>query len=221
MSLLIIDNYDSFVHNLARYFERLGVPTEVVRNDAVTPAEVQAMRPIAVVLSPGPCTPDEAGNSLSLVRELYQQFPILGVCLGHQAIAQALGGQVVRAERPWHGRSDKIRHNRTGIFAGLEPELEVGRYHSLVVDAGSLPECLIPTAWSETGEIMALEHRDLPVIGLQFHPESILTQHGYPMLANFLRLAGADMQADCKALGASELLAKQVERPLPQKPVTF
>jgi anthranilate synthase component 2 len=187
--LLLIDNYDSFVHNLARYFKRLGQATKVVRNDAIDVAGVRRLRPSAIVLSPGPCTPQEAGCSLAVVRELAGEIPLLGVCLGHQTIGQAFGGRVVRAAQPMHGRTSLARHIGTGLFAGLPNPLTVCRYHSLVVEEASLPACLRVTAATAEGIIMALEHRTLPVFGVQFHPEAILTEGGYPLLANFLRLA--------------------------------
>jgi anthranilate synthase/aminodeoxychorismate synthase-like glutamine amidotransferase len=220
--LLLIDNYDSFVHNLARYFERLGQPTRVVRNDAVDAADVRALRPAAVVLSPGPCTPQEAGDSLEIVRELHHELPILGVCLGHQVIAEALGGRVIRAPSPVHGQSSPIRHNGLGLFAGIPSPIHVGRYHSLVVEPGSLPEVLRPTAWTADDVIMAFEHTELPVFGVQFHPESILTEYGYEMLANFLRLSGVPCAVESSGLGVQELIRPvKAERNLPTQPVTF
>jgi len=187
--LLLIDNYDSFVHNLARYFQRLGQETLVVRNDAIDVAQVRRLRPAAMVLSPGPCTPNQAGASLELVRALHTELPMLGVCLGHQIIAQALGGSVVRAPAPVHGQTSAIEHDGTGLFADLPSPLTVCRYHSLVVEAASLPELLRPTAMTNDGLVMAYEHKDAPLFGVQFHPESILTEGGYELLANFLRLA--------------------------------
>lgn len=188
--ILLIDNYDSFVHNLARYFQRLGQETRVVRNDAIDRAGVRALRPDAVVLSPGPCTPERAGCSVELVRDLHEELPIFGVCLGHQAIAAALGGRVVRAAEPVHGRASDVFHDSRGIFAGLPNPLRACRYHSLAVEESTLPDCLDITARTADGVVMALAHRHLPVIGVQFHPESILTDTGYEMLAGFLRLAG-------------------------------
>jgi anthranilate synthase/aminodeoxychorismate synthase-like glutamine amidotransferase len=190
--ILLIDNYDSFVHNLARYFRRLGHETRLVRNDAITADEALALAPSAVVLSPGPCTPSEAGCSMELVRQVAGYVPVLGVCLGHQAIGAAFGGRIVRAVEPMHGRTSVIRHRADGIFRGLPNPLTVGRYHSLVVEESSLPEELEVTAWSADGAVMGLAHRDLPVFGVQFHPESVLTEGGFAMLANFLRLAGLD-----------------------------
>ena len=188
--ILLIDNYDSFVYNLARYFERLGQATGVVRNTAIDAAGVRRLRPAAIVLSPGPCTPERAGCSLELVRALAAELPMLGVCLGHQTIAEAFGGRVVRAKEPVHGRTLRMRHNGRGLFAGLPDPIMAGRYHSLVVDEASLPDCLEITARTEDGTVMAIQHRQLPVVGLQFHPESILTDGGYPLLATFLRRAG-------------------------------
>jgi anthranilate synthase/aminodeoxychorismate synthase-like glutamine amidotransferase len=188
--ILLIDNYDSFVFNLARYFERLGEPTHVVRNDSVTVEEIRALRPCAIVLSPGPCTPDEAGCSLEVVRQLHHEFPILGVCLGHQTIAQALGARVVRAHEPVHGRTSLVTHSGRSVFVDLPSPLKVCRYHSLVVDEASLPDCLEVTARTSDGVVMAIAHRTAPVVGLQFHPESILTEHGYELLQRFLLLAG-------------------------------
>jgi anthranilate synthase component II len=188
--ILLIDNYDSFVYNLARYFERLGHATRVVRNTAIDLAGVDSLAPAALVLSPGPCTPERAGNSLELVRQLHNRLPILGICLGHQTIAAALGGRVIRANRPVHGQTSPILHNARGLFAGLPNPLLGCRYHSLVVDASALPDTLEVTARTEHGTVMAIAHRRLPVFGLQFHPESILTDGGYALLANFLDRAG-------------------------------
>ena len=188
--ILLIDNYDSFVYNLARYFQRLGHATRVVRNTAIDAAGVRALGAEAIVLSPGPCTPWQAGCSLELVREFHARLPILGVCLGHQAIAEALGGRVVRANEPVHGRTSMIRHNGRGVFDGLPNPIVGCRYHSLVVEEASLPDCLEVSAHADDGTVMALCHRELPVVGLQFHPESILTDVGYLLLAAFLRLGG-------------------------------
>ncbi len=188
--ILLIDNYDSFVYNLARYFEQLGQRTRVVRNTAVDPADVRSLRPAAIVFSPGPCAPDRAGCSLEVVRQLHAEIPMLGICLGHQAIAQAFGGRIVRAREPVHGRASAIHHNGRGVFAGLPSPLRGCRYHSLVAEETSLPSCLEAMARTEDGTLMAIQHHKLPVLGLQFHPESILTEHGYALLAAFLRLAG-------------------------------
>lgn len=185
--ILLIDNYDSFVYNLARYFQRLGHATHVIRNTAIDAAGVWALGPEALVLSPGPCTPRQAGCSLELVRQFHAELPILGICLGHQAIAEALGGRVVRAKEPVHGRSSAIRHDGRGVFTGLPQPIIGCRYHSLVVEEVSLPDCLEVSARLEDGTVMAVRHREFPVVGLQFHPESILTGVGYPLLAAFLR----------------------------------
>jgi len=218
--IVLIDNYDSFVHNLARYFERLGQPTMVVRNDAVDSAAIEAINPGAIVLSPGPCTPAEAGSSLAVVRHFAGRVPILGVCLGHQTIAAALGGRIVRAREPLHGRASAITHNGRGVFAGLPNPLTVGRYHSLVVDESSLPPELAVTARADDGTVMAIEHTRWPIVGVQFHPESILTQGGYELLSAFLQQAGLPTIAPLPTMDR--------ERPepppaalLPREPVTF
>jgi anthranilate synthase/aminodeoxychorismate synthase-like glutamine amidotransferase len=190
--ILVVDNYDSFVHNLARYLRELGCETEVVRNDAITVEDVLRRAPSHVVLSPGPCTPNEAGVSLELIRRLGARMPILGVCLGHQAIGQAYGGRVVRALKPMHGRTSLVRHVGEGLFAGLPNPLRATRYHSLIVAADDLPAELVPTAYSEEGEIMGLGHRTHPVVGVQFHPEAVLTEHGHRLLKNFLALRADD-----------------------------
>jgi anthranilate synthase/aminodeoxychorismate synthase-like glutamine amidotransferase len=220
--LLLIDNYDSFVHNLSRYFERLGQATHVVRNDAIDVATARGLKPAAIVLSPGPCTPREAGVSLELVRCLHAEVPMLGVCLGHQVIAEALGGLIVRAPVPVHGQASEIRHEGSPLFHGLPPTIRVGRYHSLVTEPASLGEPLRPSAWTADGVVMAFEHRRLPVYGVQFHPESILTEYGYEMLANFLRLAGLACRGDTSELAAFERPSLVTpRRPLPNQPVTF
>jgi anthranilate synthase/aminodeoxychorismate synthase-like glutamine amidotransferase len=218
--ILLIDNYDSFVHNLARYFRRLGTETRVVRNDLIDVAAVRNLKPQAIVLSPGPCTPAEAGCSLDVVRALGGQIPLLGVCLGHQAIGAALGGQIVRAQQPMHGRTSSIEHSRTGLFQDLPSPLTVGRYHSLVIDPQSLPAELQVTARTADGTIMAVAHREWPVWGVQFHPESILTEGGYQLLANFLRLAGIESPHPLPQTSHErpQLAAEYV---IPQRPVTF
>ncbi len=188
--ILLIDNYDSFVYNLARYLDELGCETDVRRNDAVTVGEVRDLAPQAIVISPGPCTPTQSGVSVDLVRELGCEIPLLGVCLGHQAIAQALGADVVRAPQPMHGRTSLIHHAKSELFAGLPTPFPATRYHSLTVEAASLPPDLVVTARSDDGLVMAIEHREWPVYGVQFHPESVLTVDGHRLLANFLRLAG-------------------------------
>ena len=182
--ILIVDNYDSFVHNIARYFEELGASHRVVRNDGVEPADLDAE---AIVISPGPCTPTEAGQSLDIVRALSGKLPILGICLGHQVIGEAFGGKVVRAKRPMHGDSSEIIHDGKDLFAGLPGRFSAGRYHSLIVDLDGNETPLDVTARSADGEIMALQHREHPTFGVQFHPESILTEHGYDLLRNFLK----------------------------------
>lgn len=204
--ILLIDNYDSFVHNLARYFRRLGQETQVVRNDAIDVHNVRQLRPDAIVLSPGPCTPQEAGCSVALVRELAGAVPLLGVCLGHQALAAAWGGRIVRAPEPMHGRTSPVLHEGRGLFRGLPSPLTAGRYHSLVAEVATLPACLAVSARTADGIIMALEHREFPVFGLQFHPESVLTSHGYRLLANFLELAGSPVPAAIAAMLAHEVL---------------
>src|SRR4051812_45361395 len=183
--ILLVDNYDSFVFNIARYFEELGEPARVVRNDAVTPADVESSGACGLVLSPGPCAPREAGASLDLVRTLSGRMPILGICLGHQCIGEAFGGRVVHARTPMHGRPSRIVHDGSGLFAGLTEPIEAGRYHSLIVELEG-DEPLDVTARSEDGEIMALTHRSHPTFGLQFHPESILTPQGHRLLQAFL-----------------------------------
>lgn len=187
MSVLVIDNYDSFVHNLARYCRVLGATTQVVRNDQITVAQVQALNPSHIILSPGPCTPSEAGICVELVRQLAGKVPILGVCLGHQAIAQAFGGEVVRASFPMHGKASHITHDATGVFANLPSPLKIGRYHSLVVPEVGLPDTLHVSARTSSGTIMALAHKVYPIYGVQFHPESVLTEHGFEMMQNFLQ----------------------------------
>lgn len=202
--LLLIDNYDSFVHNLARYFERLGQETLVVRNDATSVAAIRSLAPAAIVFSPGPCGPDSTGSAAEIVRAFADDAPLLGVCLGHQIIAQACGAQIVRAPRPMHGRTSQITHEGTRLFAKLPAPLTVCRYHSLVVDPASLPPQLRPTAWTEDGLLMAFEHTSRPVFGVQFHPEAILTERGYELLANFLESAGIAPAGDATSLSAAE-----------------
>ena len=189
--LLMIDNYDSFTFNLVQYLQALGAEVKVVRNDALSVEEIEALAPQRIVISPGPCTPNEAGVSVTVIERFGARIPILGVCLGHQSIGQAYGGDVVRAGRIMHGKTSPIRHRGQGVFAGLPDGYEATRYHSLVVDRGTLPECLEVTAWTENAdgsieEIMGLRHREHPVQGVQFHPESILTEHGHALLKNFL-----------------------------------
>lgn len=184
--LLIIDNYDSFTWNLFQYFSELGAEVLVRRNDELTLAELAALNPRRIVISPGPCTPDEAGISLETIRRYAGRLPILGVCLGHQAIAQAFGATIVRAANVMHGKTSPITHNGSGVFCGLNNPLTVTRYHSLVIDPPTLPECFEVTAWSDTQEIMGIRHREWDLEGVQFHPESILSEQGHQLLANFL-----------------------------------
>jgi anthranilate synthase component 2 len=188
--ILMIDNYDSFTYNLVQYLGELGAEVETVRNDAVSVDDIREMEPEGIVISPGPCTPNEAGISVDVVRGLGNRIPILGVCLGHQCIGQAFGGKVVRAARIMHGKTSLIYHRSQGVFAGLPQPFEATRYHSLVVDNGSIPESLAVMAWTEYQgghEIMGLKHRTFPVQGVQFHPESILTRCGHDLLRNFLQ----------------------------------
>jgi len=184
--LLIIDNYDSFTYNLVQYFGEMGVEMKVVRNDAVDVEDVRRMAPERICVSPGPCTPNEAGISCAVVESFGSSIPILGVCLGHQSIGQVYGGEVVRAERLMHGKTSMIHHRGDGLFAGMSEPFEATRYHSLIVRRETLPECLEITAWTDEGEIMGLRHREFPVHGVQFHPESILTREGKQLLRNFL-----------------------------------
>ena len=188
--ILVIDNYDSFTYNLVHYVNELGAETLVRRNDKISVQDALAMAPEAVLLSPGPCTPDEAGICLPLLRAAPATLPILGVCLGHQAIGQAYGGEVIRAQSLMHGKTSKIHHNGKGIFKGLPDGFTGTRYHSLSVRKDTLPPELEITAWTEDGEIMGFQHRERPVHGVQFHPESIATEYGHELLANFLDLAG-------------------------------
>jgi anthranilate synthase component II len=190
--ILMIDNYDSFTYNLVQYLGELGADVVVHRNDTLSVADAAALRPERIVISPGPCTPSEAGICVELIQALGGQIPILGVCLGHQGIGQAFGGRIVHAGQVMHGKVSKIRHKGEGVFRNLPDGFEATRYHSLVIDKGSLPECLEVTAWTEDGrgkreEIMGVRHKTLPIEGVQFHPESILTQHGHDLLRNFLK----------------------------------
>jgi anthranilate synthase component 2 len=189
--LLMIDNYDSFTYNLVQYLGELGVEVRVVRNDELTVEQAVAMAPERIVISPGPCTPKEAGISVPLILAMAGRVPILGVCLGHQSIGQAFGGHIVKARRVMHGKTSPIHHRGQGVFNGLEDPFEATRYHSLVIERASLPECLEVTAWTQTpegesDEIMGVRHRELPIQGVQFHPESILTRHGHDLLRNFI-----------------------------------
>ena len=191
--LLMIDNYDSFTFNLVQYFGELGQQVQVVRNDAITPAEIAALQPSHLVLSPGPCSPAEAGVCVPAVRELVGKLPILGVCLGHQSIGAALGGRIVRAQQQMHGKASTLSTDQQGVYLGLPKEFSVIRYHSLVIERATCPPDLVVTSTSEDGEIMGVRHRGLagtanPLEGVQFHPESILSEHGHAMLRNFLNL---------------------------------
>ena len=191
--LIVIDNYDSFTYNLVQYLGELGAPSQVYRNDEISVEEVRAQNPQAVILSPGPCTPDKAGISMAIIAELAPSFPIFGVCLGMQSMAQVYGGRIVRAQRVMHGKQAEVRHNEEGLFRGIPNPFSAARYHSLIADDKSLPDCFIVTAWTENnrgerGEIMGLKHKQFPLVGVQFHPESILTNAGKQLLTNFLNL---------------------------------
>lgn len=193
--LLMLDNYDSFTYNVVQYLGELGADVKVVRNDELSVPEIEAMKPERIVVSPGPCTPNEAGISLDLIHHFAGKLPILGVCLGHQSIGQAFGGDVVRARQVMHGKTSPVYHANAGVFDGLNNPLTVTRYHSLVVKADTLPACLEVTAWTQAddgsiGEIMGLRHKTLNVEGVQFHPESILTEQGHELFANFLKQTG-------------------------------
>jgi anthranilate synthase component 2 len=188
--LVLIDNYDSFTYNLVHFIGELGTTSEVIRNDKITADEVIRMKPSAIVLSPGPCTPNEAGVCLELIAKAGAKIPLLGVCLGHQSIGQAYGGRVIRAPAPMHGKLSTITHSDTGVFKGLPAEIEVTRYHSLIVERASLPDCLEVNAETPDGIIMGLRHKTHPVHGVQFHPESIASEQGHALLANFLDIAG-------------------------------
>jgi anthranilate synthase component 2 len=189
--LLMIDNYDSFTYNVVQYLAELGAEVQVVRNDEITVADIESLGPERIVISPGPCTPNEAGISMAVIEAYAGKIPLLGICLGHQSIGQVFGGVVVRARKVMHGKTSPIHHLDNGVFKGLSEPFEATRYHSLVVERESLPECLEITAWTETeagemDEIMGLRHRELSIEGVQFHPESILTAHGHDLLRNFL-----------------------------------
>lgn len=218
--ILLIDNYDSFAHNLARYLTRLGQEVRVERNDAMSVASILKLAPSAIVLSPGPCTPREAGVSLELVAQARGRIPLLGVCLGHQTIAAALGGRIVRAAEPMHGRTSHVTHVGAGLFAGLPQPLTVCRYHSLIVERATLPVELSVTATTEDGTIMALESAAERLWGVQFHPEAILTECGYELLANFLRLAGLPVP-NGHATRRDEWTPAPPAPQLPAGPVTF
>ena len=194
--ILVVDNYDSFTYNLVHYLNELGAESEVYRNDALSVGEALGMKPEAVLLSPGPCTPNEAGICLELIAKAPEDLPILGVCLGHQAIGQVFGGDVVRAKSIMHGKTSPIHHNGEGVFKGLANPFTATRYHSLAVSRNTLPNVLEVTAWTDDGEIMGLRHMNRPIHGVQFHPESIATESGHDLLANFLDLAGVKRLAN-------------------------
>ena len=185
--LLMIDNYDSFTYNLVQYFGELGQEVQVYRNDEIDLERIAQLKPDHIVISPGPCTPNEAGVSVQVIKQFAGKIPILGVCLGHQSIGQAFGGKIVHAKQLMHGKTSEIHHTNVGVFSGLPSPFTATRYHSLVIERESLPECLEITAWTDDGEIMGVRHKTLAVEGVQFHPESILTEHGHAMLENFLR----------------------------------
>lgn len=192
--ILLIDNYDSFTYNLVHYFGELGASLEVHRNDKISVDEILAKGPQALVLSPGPCDPDKAGICLELVERAAGKLPIFGVCLGHQTIGQVFGAKVIRAPLCMHGKMSRISHNGTGVFEGLSPDFEATRYHSLTLDPDTIPDCLDVTARSEDGVIMGIAHKDLPIHGVQFHPESIASEHGHDILANFMKCAGINVK---------------------------
>jgi anthranilate synthase component 2 len=189
--LLMLDNYDSFTYNLVQYFAELGQEVKVFRNDKISVTEIDEMKPDYIVVSPGPCTPNEAGISLEIVNYFQGKIPLLGVCLGHQSIAQAFGGKIIHAKKIMHGKTSKIEHDNQGVFANLSNPFTATRYHSLVIERESCPECFDITAWStDDNEIMGIKHKTLPIEGVQFHPESILTEHGHDLLKNFLETYG-------------------------------
>lgn len=190
--ILMIDNYDSFTFNIVQYMSELGANLKVVRNDEITIKEIEKMKPSQIVISPGPCTPNEAGISVDVIRRFHANIPILGVCLGHQSIAQAFGGRVIRAKRVMHGKVSSIYHNNVGVFETLDQGFTATRYHSLVIEKSTLPSCLEITAWcladdGDFEEIMGIRHKEFPIQGVQFHPESILTEHGHKLLENFIK----------------------------------
>ena len=219
--ILLIDNYDSFAHNLARYLERLGQDTHVVRNNQIDVATIRDMAPAAIVLSPGPCTPQDAGMSIEIVRAVHKLFPFFGVCLGHQILAAAWDAEIVRAPEPVHGRVSQIYHTGQEIFAGLENPFSACRYHSLVIDENSLDACFQVTARTQDGVIMAIQHSRYPLVGVQFHPESILTECGFGILANFLRRIGLAVPRPVPGIDGELDLAGRPEHRLPMGPVTF
>ncbi len=185
--LLMIDNYDSFTYNLVQYFGELGEDVQVFRNDAITLKEIAAMKPDRLVISPGPCSPKEAGISVDVIKEFAGRIPLLGVCLGHQSIGYAFGGEIIHAQKPMHGKLSPVHHTNMGVFAGLPNPFTATRYHSLAIRRDTLPDCLEVTAWTDDGEIMGVRHKTLAVQGVQFHPESIMTEHGHALLDNFLK----------------------------------
>ena len=206
--ILVIDNYDSFTYNLVHYLQELGAAVEVVRNDALTAVQAIDLRPEAILLSPGPCSPNEAGICLDVIAAAAEaRLPLLGVCLGHQALGQAFGGKVIRAEKVMHGKTSPMLHDGDGVFAGLPSPFEATRYHSLIVEDVGLPETLVVNARTADGTIMGLRHRDLPLHGVQFHPESIASEHGHALLANFLGLAGVALTPLKVAVAPSPLKA--------------
>ena len=184
--LVMIDNYDSFTYNLVQYLSEIGQEVKVYRNDKITIEEVNKLNPKYIVISPGPCTPNEAGISLELINSFKGKIPILGVCLGHQSIGQAFGGKIIHAQTIMHGKTSQIFHENTGVFNGIKSPFTATRYHSLVIDKKSLPDCFDITAWTDDNEIMGIKHKDLPIEGVQFHPESILSEYGHDLLKNFL-----------------------------------
>jgi len=185
--LLMIDNYDSFTYNLVQYLGELGQEVEVYRNDEIDLAKIESLKPRHIVISPGPCTPNEAGISVPLIKEFAGKIPLLGVCLGHQSIGQAFGGNIIHAKQLMHGKTSQVSHTNVGVFKGLPNPFTATRYHSLVIERESIPDCLEITAWTEDGEIMGVRHKTLPIEGVQFHPESILTEYGHELLDNFLK----------------------------------
>ena len=220
--ILVVDNYDSFTYNLVHYLAELGATTRVVRNDEMTVNAMRELQPRAIVISPGPCSPAEAGCSVEVIRAFHESIPVLGICLGHQAIGAAFGGLIARASEPRHGRTSSIEHDGAGLFASIPSPLTVCRYHSLAIDSQTLPPELRVTARTADGTIMALQHVTAPLFGLQFHPEAALTEHGYAMLANFLKLASCAVDANVAQLQASENRSP-VAHPYapPAKPFTF
>jgi len=211
--LLMIDNYDSFTYNLVQYLGELGADVHVHRNDAITLEQIAAWEPSLIVISPGPCTPNEAGISVPLIQRFAGRIPILGVCLGHQAIGQAFGGRIVRAQRVMHGKLSPVTHDGRGVFAGLPSPFAATRYHSLAIETASLPATLEVTATADDGEIMGVRHRELAVEGVQFHPEAILTEHGKRLLANFLAFAGASASGSPARAKSSVAVDRNGKRP--------